>query len=468
MRRQRVGHTSGTDAEAATGSWAAAEFATLDLGDPRRAARAIDLLQTLADQPTASLPAACRDATQLEAAYRFCANASIDAPALLAAHRQATYQRLAAAPLVLAVNDTTLLDYSSHPGTLELGPLRRATQQGLLLHGTLAVTPEGVPLGVLAEEVWTRDADSYGQLPDRHSRTLEEKESVVWLHSLQAACAARRACPRTQFVAVGDREAASYDLLLAPRPAGVEVLVRARHDRTLVGGGRLRAQVAQAAVVAETTVVVRARPGSAARTAHLAVRCCAVTLTPPARRASERLPAVAVWVVWAHAPHPPQDTAPLDWLLLTTVPTEAGEAALERLGWYRQRWVIELWHKALKSGCAIEARQRKTAAGLSRLLSLYSIIAWRLLYATYLARAAPQLPCTVLLRPAEWQTLWCLTHRSRAVPAEPPCVADAVLWLARQGGYVARGKNTPPGMTTLWRGWQRLSAAVPLYLAVQP
>ncbi len=451
----------------ATG-WAADELATLDLGDPRRADRARDLLQTLAEQPSASLPAACRDAAQLEALYRFCANDNVEATAVLAAHGQATVRRVAAERLVLAVNDTTLLDYSSHPGTLDLGPLRRATQQGLLVHGTLAVTPAGVPLGVLAAEVWTRDADTYGQLPDRHRRTLAEKESAVWLHSRAAARAARVACPQTQVVAVGDREADSYDLFVASRPVGVDLLVRARHDRALADGGRLRARVAQTPVMAATTVALRARPGVAARVAHLQVRCCAVTLTPPARRAAERLPNVAVWVVWAHEPHPPADVAPLDWLLLTTVPTSDGAAALTRLGWYRQRWSIELWHKALKSGCALETRQLQSAARLERLLSVYSIIAWRVLFATYWARAAPDEPCTVLLSPAEWQTLWCLTHHTRVVPAAPPRAADAVLWLARLGGYVARGKATAPGMTTLWRGWQRLTAAVPLYRVLQP
>jgi hypothetical protein len=202
--------------------------------------------------------------------------------------------------------------------------------------------------------------------------------------------------------------------------------------------------------------------------AHLQVRCCAVTLTRPARRAAEHLPDLPVWVVWVHEPHPPPDVAPLDWLLLTTVPTPDGPAALERLGWYQRRWLIELWHKVLKSGCAIEERQLQTAARLERLLALDAVVAWRILFATFLARAAPDLPCTVLLSPAEWQALWCRLHSRPEPPQEPPTLHQAVRWIAELGGFLGRKRDGEPGMETLWRGFAHLTEATIMYTVFRP
>jgi hypothetical protein len=440
----------------------------LDLGDPRRTARAIDLAETLGQRPTAALADACRDAAQLEAAYRFFDNACVTPDALLAAHRDATYTRLRAEPVVLALNDTTVLDYTSHPATIGLGPLRSRRQQGELVHGTLVVTPGGVALGLLRLEVWVRDADTYARLRDRHQRSLTEKESVVWVHSLEAAGAARQQCPGTQVISVGDREADIYDLFCAPRPDGVEVLVRARHDRAVAEGGRLRAAVAQQPLLTTTALALRARPGVAARTAQLEVRVAALTLQPPARRKQEALPPVPVWVVWVQEVDVPLGVTPLCWLLLTTVPTTTAAEALERVQWYRCRWEIELWHKILTTGCALEERQLQTQERLHRLLALYAIIAWRLLYATFLARVAPELPCTVLLSPAEWEALWCLHTQQPAPPATPPSLHTAVRWLAQLGGFRGRRGDGEPGMVVLWRGWQHLADATALYLVFRP
>src|SRR5207302_2364257 len=127
----------------------------------------------------------------------------------------------------------------------------------------------------------------------------------------------------------------------------------------------------------------------------------ALTLRPPQHRAKERLAPVPLWAVWVVEEHPPVGVPPLEWLLLTTCPVASTAAALERVDWYACRWGIEVWHKVLKSGCAIEARQLATGARLQRCLALYSVIAWRLLYATLLARALPDAPCTLLLEAEE-------------------------------------------------------------------
>src|SRR6266498_918866 len=290
-------------------TWAEEEFGEADLGDVRRNARLVQLASVLGAQPSASLPDATDDPAALKAAYRFFANDYVRAEAMLASHVQSTTQRMQTVPLVLAVQDTTYLDWTDHPHTTGLGPLTTAKQQGLLAHSTLTITPERVPLGLLQQQVWARDPATFAQLLDHKQRPIAEKESQKWLTSLDAVIAARADCPTTQFVSVGDREAYVYDLFLVARPPGVDLLARA---------------------------------GQVARDATVTVRWRQVTLRPPNRRDKEKLPTITVWAVWACETTPPPGVTPVEWLLLTTVPILTTDDALERLAWYAARWGIEI------------------------------------------------------------------------------------------------------------------------------
>ncbi len=449
-------------------TWAEEEFGAADLGDVRRNARLVQLASTLGAQPSASLPDATDDPASLKAAYRFFANDYVRAEALLESHVQSTKARIHSVPVVLAVQDTTYLDWTDHPATKGLGPLAAPSHQGLLAHTTLALTPERVPLGLLAQQVWARD----GATPrhgDHKQRPIDAKESQKWLTSLDAVIAARATCPTTQFVSVGDREADVYDLFVLARPAGVDLLVRAAQDRKVEHPEQyLWAAMATAPVAASLTVHMGARAGQPARNATLTVRWRAVTLRPPKRRAKEHLASVTVWAVWAIETRPPAGVEAVEWLLLTSVPISSTEDALERLEWYAARWGIEVWHKVLKSGCRIEDRQLETAERLIRCLTLYSVIAWRIVYATMLARAAPNVPCSVLLDDDEWQGLYCRIHRVALAPAKPPTLRQAVRWIAQLGGFLGRKRDGEPGVTVLWKGFQHLVDIAAMYRIMRP
>jgi hypothetical protein len=205
--------------------WAVREFAEAELGDERRARRLVDLATELAKKPGASLPEACGNKARLKAAYRFFGNEAIESQEILESHVGATVQRMAEVPVVLAVQDTTELNWSAHPATQGLGPLTNPKCRGLMVHSTLALTPEKVPLGLLAQEVWARDLEKVGQKATRKSRPIQEKESQKWLTSLQALIEAHEQCAHPHLVSVGDREADVYDLFLVPRPVGVDLLV---------------------------------------------------------------------------------------------------------------------------------------------------------------------------------------------------------------------------------------------------
>lgn len=449
-------------------TWAEEEFGDADLGDLRRNARLVQLATVLGAQPSASLPAAADDPATLKAAYRFFDNTYVRAVAVLASHIQATSRRMQSVPLVLAVQDTTYLDWTDHPATKDLGPLAASSHQGLLAHTTLAITPEHVPLGLLQQQVWARDPQ-VRRNHDHKQRAIDDKESQKWLTSLDAVIAARVACPTTQFVSVGDREADVYDLFLLARPVGVDLLVRAAQDRKAAHPeGYLWAAMKTAALAATVTVHMGARAGQCARNATLTVRWRQITLRPPNGRSKEKLPNVTVWAVWAIEGDPPAGVEAVEWLLLTTVPLTSTEAALACLAWYAARWGIEVWHKVLKSGCRIEARQLEKAERLIRCLTLYSVIAWRIVYATMLARVAPALPCTVLLDDEEWQGLYCRIHRIAIAPEKPPSLRQAVRWIGQLGGFQGRKHDGEPGVTVLWKGFQHLVEVAAMYRIMRP
>lgn len=257
---------------------------------------------------------------------------------------------------------------------------------------------------------------------------------------------------------VADREADIYDLFALPRAPGADLLVRATHDRCVrEEAGRLWAAVRAAPVGDVVPVRVGRRADREPREALLTLRWAAVTLLPPRNRPDRAaLAPLPLAAILAEEPTPPQGEQAIRWLLLTTRPVASGEEALACVRWYACRWLVERYHFALKSGCRIEELQLRTTARLERALAAYAIVAWRLLWLTYLARADPEQPCTVALTPAEWRVLYAATHPRTALPPRPPPLGEAVRWVARLGGFLGRAGDGAPGLKVLWRGLRRL------------
>ncbi len=440
------------------GAWADIEFGRAELGDARRTQRLIQLASQRGAQPHASIPQACGDKAKAKAAYRFYENKAISGHAILVSHHQATLDRLRSERIVLAVQDTTQLDYTAHPATSGLGVLNDADHQGLLVHTTLAVTPQRVPLGLLQQQVWARPAAELGKRHQRKQRPIQEKESQKWLTSLEATAQVQQQLPDTQVISVGDREADIYDLFLQAGKLSQDLLVRAAWDRGVAHPeGRLWAYLGSQPVAGIVTITVPRKPGQPARTADLTVRYAPVTLRPPRHRRKEHLRPIQLWAVLAREETPPPDTKAVEWLLLTTVPVHTLDDACERVQWYTCRWLIEVYHRVLKSGCRVEDRQFEEADRLQRYLALDSVIAWRVLFLTMRGRELPALPCTALLDAHEWQALYCFIHKTTTPPLEPPTLHQATHWIAQLGGFLDRTSDGEPGPTVLWRGLQRLN-----------
>ena len=290
----------------------------------------------------------------------------------------------------------------------------------------------------------------------RRQRPTAAKESQRWLDA-QAAIQ-EGVPPGVAVLTVADREANIYDRFALPRPPQHELLIRATQNRGIgEEAGHLWDAAEQATVGEIVPVLVARRADREPREALLALRWTPVTLLPPRNRAGRaRLPVVPVVTILAEEPRPPAGEKPIRWLLLTTRAVATGEAALACVRAYACRWLIERYHFALKSGCRVAELQLRTAARLERALALCAIVAWRLLWLTYLARTDPDQPCTVALTTAEWQVLLALTQPPLPLPARPPPLGQAVRAIARLGGFLGRADDGAPGVTVLWRGLRRL------------
>lgn len=453
-------------------SWCEAELAGLELADGRLRRRAVDSLQRLSQQPTASIPEACGEWAATKGVYGLFKHVKVTHQVLLGPHGEQTIGRMMAYERVLAVQDTCYLNLTHFESMEGIGSIGTEKQKlrGLVMHTTLAITEQGVNLGVLHQQVWARGEPAENDRGEKKPEPpIEEKESYKWLVGLTQT----PKLAQTEVITVCDSEADVYELLAQAVETDKKVLVRAAQDRALMPPevGLIRNAVGAAPVCAQLTLNLSAKEKEPARQATVSVSYKKMKLRPPQRRArADRapLPPLVIWAVLLQEIHPPPGVTPVYWLLLTTVPVHSAQVALQCSAWYCLRWQIEIWHKILKSGCRIEHRRLKDDQRFLPCLAIYSIIAWRLHWLTHLARHDPAAPCTTALTPAEWQALYAYATGSTDMPAEPPSIAQVVLWVAQLGGFLARTRDGYPGVTVLWRGWQRLQDLVSMWTLFHP
>ena len=197
-----------------------------------------------------------------------------------------------------------------------------------------------------------------------------------------------------------------------------------------------------------------------ARLALCEVGYAAVVIKPPQRRRDLRMAgwqAVKIWAVWVKEVNLSAGVEAIEWMLLTNVEVNNFADAVERINWYRVRFQIEVYHKVLKAGCKVEESRLLTVERLKKHIVLLWVIAWRLYWMTFLSRTDPESPCTRILAEHEWKSLYCRIHKSVELPQELPTVREVVRWIAKLGGFLGRKGDHEPGVTTIWRGWQRLT-----------
>jgi hypothetical protein len=450
--------------------WATREMSGAALRDGRRRKSVGRICARLADQPGVSFSAACGPAVR-QAAHRLFAHPQTTVDKLLAGHYQQTARRCQAQALVLAVQDTTTFEYSGLKATVGLGPLNdQLNARGLFAHSTLALAPDGTPLGLLGVHFWRRPPAEHGKTRARRRRLPHEKESQKWRRGLEAV---ERVLPADQPVLViQDREGDVFDFLAAPRRPTTHLLVRASQPRVVKlpaptdpsageppspagdgGRGTLFEVAGAAPLVTTMTVRVGRKTGQPEREVELAVRATLVWVQPPARKGVVQVPQ-PLWVVVARETEPHPGAPALEWVLLTTMPLPDAAATGQLVRYYALRWTIERFHYTVKSGCQVERLQLDDATALQHALALYLVVGWRLLYLTYLARTAAETPASDCLTPEE------ITVLSQAHGQPVTTIQTAIRVLARLGGQETYRTAPTPGVKRLWLGLRRLEAMV--------
>ena len=462
LRREPALKLAAPDSAATYKHWAEEEFGTIRLHDERLKERLYTLATNFYNNPQANIPEACKSKAGSMGAYRFFQNSKISMDVILTPHVESTIKRIKAHRIVLAPQDTTTLNYTYLSEATGLGPIgtKASTSVGLLLHDTVAFTTDGVPLGVLDAQCWARDSSKKDK-----SRPIEEKESAKWLRSYRRVAEVQALCPETMLVSMGDRESDIYDLFAeaAKNVAGPKLLIRAERtrNRCVENEERLWSYMSEQLEEGEMIMSIPKRGNRAARNAVIKVRFKKVELQPP--KESHFQP-ITLWAVHLLEIEPADKKEPIEWMLLTTVPTDTFEQAIERSEWYAARWGIEIYHRTLKSGCRIKDRQLGSAERLQACLGIDMVVAWRIYHMTMLGREVPDQPCTRFFEEVEWKALYCYRHQTTITPEEPPSMAEALRMLGTLGGHLGRKSDGNPGTEVLWRGLQKLDVAVQMYI----
>lgn len=374
-------------------------------------------------------------------------------------HRDSTIERIRKYDTVLAIQDTTDIEYKHHPATKGLGTYASSPKAlGFLNHTTLAVSESGVPLGILSSDIWTRNPEDYGKSANRHKLPIEEKESQKWLNALDSSL---KDIPKhTKVVTVCDREADIYDFFHKAVIEEKHLLVRVSHlSRKLEDGTKLIEKIKSTPSCGEiiTNIPRDAENKLAPRDVALKIKYCPVEFKSPEKNAASKLlPTLKLYVISAEETDPINDEEKIHWLLVTTIPVENLEQAVEKIRWYKQRWKIERYHHVLKSGCKVEDLQLEEASHLENALAIYSVVAWKLLWVKLEAEENPEASCDVVLQEHEWQALYCFTNKTSIPPENPPTLKDAVIMIAKIGGFLGRNCDGSPGTQVIWRGLRRL------------
>jgi len=457
--------------------WARTTFGTAQLGDRRRTERLVEMAAELSARPGASLAKVCAgDGSKQEAYYRFVRNDKIEPDAITESGCQEAIKIAKEKKLVLLVQDSTDLCYKHLSVRDKLGTVGRRSSKvsrGLIMHTTLAVDGiHGIPIGIADQVRWSRDTDRPSK-KDRKTRDYESKESFKW----EAAC--RRIQSRmdswTNTIVVGDREADIYDLLWFCNDTEMRFVFRGAQNRLLCDSKeKLFDRLASQPVLGQRSVRVlqrgaqervngqHEREARVAETVQVEYRSCRVSIRVP-RNSKSSLPdkqEVGVVLVSQVGCDPKSSKAGFHWLLLTSEPVESAEEAARIVEIYETRWVIEEYHKVLKSGCNVEKVRMQDVDHLERIAAILAFVAVRLTQLAILSRQQPDAPAECVLEP---DTILCLKH---SLGPKVKCknkdgtVAWALEAIARLAGWTDTKRIGHPGWQTLYQGWVLLNERV--------
>ncbi len=438
---------------------ASGEFGHCDFGDSRRNVRAIRIASDLLSSVGTPVSSTCgRSGPQ--AVSRFFDNPRVTDESMLGGHKVQSKLRCGnVSGRILALQDTTTLDFSSRTALDGLGPTSTSKNpSGIMMHSVLLATEEKVPIGVLGLRLWCRDAADHGQKHQRIKRHTMEKESAKWLWGLEQVSSHLSDLDK-EVVLIGDRESDMYDLFASERPDNVHLLVRMSQNRvvkTADGDSLMLDALEKCPVLGGYELNVE----SANRVARLDVRSMRVWLRAPKNRKLANSGIVTIYVVDVREVGAPDGVESLHWILLTTLDASDFESAKYVTGCYSCRWTIEEFHRTLKTGCRVERLQLATLQRLRPAIAMLCVVAQQVIYLTKYARTAPDDPATNVCTEHERDTVerWVRTFRYRTF--ELVSVRDYVRGIGFIGGFHGRKCDGEPGVKSVWQGIRRLTDLV--------
>jgi hypothetical protein len=386
-------------------AWLDKELAGRDLVDERLNKRLRKLLAQVGGAMGQSIPLVCQDWANTKAAYRFFSNDRVNEADILAGHFLSTRDRMANHDgLVLMLHDTTEFTYQRerpeaigitknvNNGRDKTGRPRSHTLCGIMMHSSLAISTDGLPLGLAAIKLWTRDKFKGTAALNPTRVPIEQKESIRWLENLRRSTGLFDDPGRC--VHIGDRESDIYELFCTAQEVGTHFLIRPCVDRLAGDGGHtISDEMAEVTVKGLHRIDVRDSDGNLDR-ATLEIRYRKIHVLPPIGK-QKRYPTVILTVIHATERGTPKNRKKIEWKLITDLPVRSRRDAIEKIEWYARRWKIEVFHKILKSGCKAEEAKLRTAQRLTNLIAVFCILSWRVFWMTMLNRfksdAAPGL-----------------------------------------------------------------------------
>jgi hypothetical protein len=420
--------------------WIYEQFSRIDVGDARLQKRAVDVAIACAEHPEESLAGRFDKWADLQGAYCLFNNPKITHKALQQPHYDQVLEKARwSEKLVLFIQDGSELLFNSHPWTHGLGPTADSHGNGLMFHSCLVAkyhdeSEETEILGLGYQEVWVR--------PEKKSKADTSKESEVWLRTLE-----KMGRPKTNWVSIGDRANDIYDFLHTANGLGWNYVVRARHDRKLEIDGEqtcLFSWIRQQTAKSTSKLYVKARGEEFSGEVTLEITWGKAKLFAPGNKDSKAGEEVTYIRIWC--PEKPN----LEWLLVTNLTVNSEKDALRIVKIYRRRWLIEEYHKAVKTGFRIEDCQLKQASRIFGLFGMIAVIATKLLAMREQCRLFPTTPVEEEI-PKRWITLV-----ERYLRVKLKTVKDFWRALARMGGFIGRKSDGEPGWQTIWKGYKRL------------
>lgn len=445
------------------------EFSNTDLGDPRLTRRLMQVADAAAKAPGSSLPVRAGTTAALEGTYRLLENERVTPEVVLASHVECTVQRAQAHRYVLALHDTTKYEFEGDARRVGLGWLTSENRQGFLAHHCFCVSPEGEPLGTLGLYAWNRTGKPKGRRSQRASQSDPDRESLRWQES--ALLVGELLYDKTEVIHVMDREGDCYELMSILVEHEEEFIIRLSHDRRLKPGReacalKLFESLSLAPLLFEREVVLSSRskqrgprqqktfPPRAKRQARLEVRAESKEIFVGNGAPAHVSPSLTLQFVEVREVCPPEGQAPIIWRIVTTLPIETEEQVAAVVDAYRQRWLIEEFFKALKTGCKYQQRQLESSRTLLVDLAIEVAVAWRMLLVRWLAHHQPQAPATHVLTETHLAILAALAAQQKQAFPDNPNVDWVMCRIAALGGHIKN--NGPPGWMVLRRGFETL------------